>query len=222
MLQNRPLVSEERIPLRSSTETLGATLSVPDNPSGIVIFAHGSGSSRFSPRNLLVANRLIEAGFATLLTDLLTESEDAVDRVTAEFRFDIPLLAQRLLLASAHVHSHFGNRPLPRGYFGASTGAGAALIAAARRPASVSAIVSRGGRPDLAGPALPLVKAPTLLIVGGNDAPVIDLNRRAQAAMHAPTELKIVPNASHLFEEPGTLEQVADLAVGWFNVFLRA
>ncbi|HEY9085841.1 MAG TPA: dienelactone hydrolase family protein [Candidatus Tyrphobacter sp.] len=218
--QTRSIISEERIRLAGAAEDLGATLCVPLDAAGLVIFAHGSGSSRFSPRNRLVADRLGEAGYATLLTDLLTQREERVDRFTAEFRFDIPRLAQRLIVATEQLRERFAGKPLPIGYFGASTGAAAALIAAAERPQWISAVVSRGGRPDLAGDALGNVSAPTLLIVGGNDTEVIALNRRAQASMRAHTELAIVPGATHLFEEPGALERVADLAAAWFTHYL--
>lgn len=218
--QSRPLVRQERIGLPGQSETLGATLSMPTDPAGLVIFAHGSGSSRFSPRNRLVANRLGEAGCATLLTDLLTQREESADAITAEFRFDIPLLAQRLIVVTEHMREHRASAPLPIGYFGASTGAAAALIAAAQRPRWVSAVVSRGGRPDLAGDALARVAAPTLLIVGGNDTEVIALNRKARAMMRAHAELAIIPRATHLFEEPGALERVADLAAAWFARYL--
>jgi putative phosphoribosyl transferase len=213
-------ISQQRIPLKGKPETLGATLSVPAGARGVVVFAHGSGSSRFSPRNRLVADRLIQAGFATLLADLLTEREDAVDRCTGEYRFDVVLLAGRLTEASAHARAQIGGRALAMGYFGASTGAAAALIAAAQYPLAVSAIVCRGGRPDLAAAALPHVNAPVLLIVGGEDHLVLDLNRRAQALMPVRSELTIVPGATHLFEESGALERVADLAADWFGRYL--
>lgn len=189
---------------------------VPD-ASGVVLFAHGSGSSRFSPRNRFVARALREAGLSTLLLDLLTPDEEAVNEQTAQHRFDIELLASRLLVATDWLVSAPRTRDLSVGYFGASTGAGAALVAAAERPGAVGAVVSRGGRPDLAGERLREVRAPTLLIVGGDDVPVIGLNRRAQQLLAvAEQQLVIVPGASHLFEEPGTLEQVARLAADWF------
>jgi len=196
--------------------TLDGDLAVPDGARGIVLFAHGSGSSRFSPRNRAVAAALRADGLATLLLDLLTPDEERVDEVTRHLRFDVALLAARLAAATDWVTQRSEARHLAVGYFGASTGAAAALIAAAERPAPVRAVVSRGGRPDLAGAALSAVRAPTLLIVGGADTVVIDLNRQALAALHAECRLEIVPGATHLFEEPGTLEEVARLAREWF------
>lgn len=197
---------------------LGAELRTPPRPHGLIIFAHGSGSSRFSPRNQIVAQALVEAGFATLLLDLLTEDEAA----RRENVFDIGLLSERVVQAVDWAGDQPGLRGLPVGLFGASTGAGAALRAAAARPAAVRAVVSRGGRPDLAGEALPAVEAPTLLIVGGRDEPVIELNRRAQSQMSAVVALQIVPGATHLFEEPGTLDAVVRLAIRWFGAHLHA
>jgi putative phosphoribosyl transferase len=194
-------------------------LAVPAEPRGMVLFAHGSGSSRFSPRNQSVAHALQHAGMATLLLDLLTKVEEAVDERTSELRFDIPRLAERLLGATEWVANDPRTRDLKIGYFGASTGAGAALLAAEGRD-DIFAVVSRGGRPDLAGPALSRVTAATLLIVGGNDIQVIELNRKAMAQMRAPVRLEIVPGASHLFEEPGTLDKVAQLAREWFQSYL--
>ncbi|MCL7744138.1 dienelactone hydrolase family protein [Guyparkeria hydrothermalis] len=191
-------------------------LGMPANPRGLVIFAHGSGSSRHSPRNHFVARQLREVGLATLLFDLLSEAEDRV----YEKRFDIDLLAERLAQASAWAHADPELAGLPQGYFGASTGAAAALNAAARLPGMAQAVVSRGGRPDLSGESLPLVEAPTLLIVGGADTQVIELNRWAKAQMRATCELAIVPGATHLFEEPGTLFQAAQLAADWFTRWL--
>ena len=198
-------------------------LSLPPAARGIVVFAHGSGSGRLSPRNRAVAELLVEAGFGTLLVDLLTSEEEARDMVTGRLRFDIPLLADRVIGAIDWLvaKGRFGELPasaayLPVGGFGASTGAAAALIAAAERPERVAAVVSRGGRPDLAGAALTRVMAPTLLIVGGRDTEVLRLNRRAQAALAGPSRLEIVPGAGHLFEEPGALERVAELARDWF------
>jgi dienelactone hydrolase len=186
-----------------------------------VIFAHGSGSSRKSGRNRYVARVLNEAGFGTLLMDLLTAEEEEVDLRTAHLRFDIPFLARRLEEATDWMTSETVAAALPIGYFGASTGAAAALIAAADRPRTVSAVVSRGGRPDLAERALQHVVAPTLLIVGGYDGPVIEMNRSAYHQLTAEKDMQIVPGATHLFEEPGTLEQVAELASHWFTRFLR-
>jgi pimeloyl-ACP methyl ester carboxylesterase len=183
----------------------------------LVVFAHGSGSSRFSPRNTFVAETLQSRGFATLLFDLLTERE-ALNRRNV---FDIPLLGSRVAEAVSWATSHPDTAQLPIGLFGASTGAAAALVAAAEQPAEVKAVVSRGGRPDLAGQALFRVKAPTLLIVGGHDYEVIELNREAKAMMRCDNRLAIVPGATHLFEEPGTLEQVVDLAGGWFAEHLQ-
>lgn len=200
---------------------LDGDLTVPDQALGIVIFAHGSGSGRKSPRNRIVAEWLNDAGLATLLFDLLTAEEDQIDRWTREYRFDIPRLGERLTGAVDWVSGHDATSDLPIGLFGASTGAAAALIAAAQRPEKVKAVVSRGGRPDLANEALPRVQAPTLLIVGGDDDVVIDLNREAAAQMQAEKQLEIVPGASHLFEEPGTLEEVGRLTIDWFQKRLR-
>ena len=197
-------------------------LRVPDPVNGLVIFAHGSGSSRFSSRNRRVAEFLHREGFATLLLDLLTTDEDAVDERTMEFRFDIPRLGPRVSAAADWAATRPDLRRLAIGCFGASTGAAAALVAAAERPDNIRAVVSRGGRPDLAGDALPLVTAPTLLVVGGNDVPVIGMNRDAMRQMRAHVELEIVPGATHLFEEPGTLEQVERLAADWFTRYLTA
>jgi putative phosphoribosyl transferase len=187
---------------------------------GIVLFAHGSGSSRFSPRNVLVARALQRAGIGTLLFDLLTRAEEAVDLYTRQHRFDIQLLAERLVDATLWLDTQAATHSHRVGYFGASTGSAAALIAAARLGAGVSAVVSRGGRPDLADAELPNVTAPTLLIVGGDDDIVIELNNRAYRRLPCEKQLTIVPGASHLFEEPGTLEKVADLASDWFQQHL--
>jgi dienelactone hydrolase len=187
----------------------------------VVLFAHGSGSSRFSSRNRFVAEQLNLAGLATLLIDLLTPDEELVDDRTAELRFNVPMLADRLVAAIDWLKREPATASLPIGLFGASTGGGAALIAAARQPDHVAAVVSRGGRPDLAGSALPDVKAPTLLIVGGEDDIVIDLNQRAMSMMTGAADLQIVPGASHLFEEPGALPRVAQLAGQWFNRYLK-
>jgi dienelactone hydrolase len=198
---------------------LAGTLSIPGGAIGIVLFAHGSGSSRFSPRNREVANALEEAGFGTLLFDLLTAQEAAIDEVTRRYRFDIPPLGRRLVAATNWMRKRHAE--LSIGYFGASTGAGAALIAAAARPDDIVAVVSRGGRPDLAGEALPAVHAPTLLIVGGEDHQVIELNQSALDRMRCPRRLTLVPGAAHLFEEPGTLDEVIRLATAWFGRYLR-
>jgi pimeloyl-ACP methyl ester carboxylesterase len=182
----------------------------------VVVFAHGSGSGRFSPRNRAVAQVLVQSGLATLLADLLTPEEEAEDMRTARLRFDVPMLGRRVVGAIDWLAREAEIGDLPVGCFGSSTGAAAALIAAAERPERVAAVVSRGGRPDLAGPWLPRVRAPALLIVGGHDTEVIRLNRQAQAQMRAPSELAVVPGAGHLFEEPGALAQVAALARDWF------
>ncbi len=198
------------------------SLVVPDGARGLVLFAHGSGSSRFSPRNRYVAGVLSDAGLATLLVDLLTQDEERRDLRTRELRFDVELLAGRLLAAAAWAGEDERTRGLPLGLFGASTGAAAALVAAAREPAAVCAVVSRGGRPDLAGTALAGVQAPTLLVVGERDELVLGLNRQAREAMtQAVVELEVVRGATHLFEERGALERVADLARGWFERYLR-
>ncbi|WP_026876025.1 dienelactone hydrolase family protein [Jiangella gansuensis] len=197
-------------------------LTVPENAHGAVLFAHGSGSSRHSPRNRSVARALQRRGLATLLTDLLTEDEERADLATGEYRFDIGLLAGRLELASRWLAGEPSTAVLPLGYFGASTGAAAALVAAAGSGVRVSAVVSRGGRPDLAGDALRSVEAPTLLIVGGEDEPVIGLNQEAFQRMHCVRELEIVPGATHLFEEPGALDDAARLAGDWFTAHLGA
>ncbi|WP_026280538.1 dienelactone hydrolase family protein [Thioalkalivibrio sp. ALE9] len=191
-------------------------LDLPGSPIGLVIFAHGSGSSRLSPRNHQVAGTLQDSGLATLMFDLLTEEEDR----TYANRFDIELLGRRLVQACQWATAQPTLAALPLGLFGASTGAAAALRAAAAAPQAIRAVVSRGGRPDLAGNALQRVESPTLLIVGGLDTTVIQLNRQAQALMHARCDLEIIPGATHLFEEPGTLEQAADLAAAWFRQWL--
>ena len=201
---------------------LQGDLVIPEKASGIIAFAHGSGSSRRSPRNQYVAQVLQKGGLATLLFDLLTADEGRIDARTAHLRFDIALLARRLSEATAWLKKDPDTRDLPVGYFGASTGAAAALVAAAQRPGEVFAVVSRGGRPDLAGACLPLVKASTLLIVGGEDTPVIEMNQDAFRQMHMEEKkLEIVPGATHLFEEAGTLEEVASLARDWFKRELR-
>jgi putative phosphoribosyl transferase len=215
--KRRPEVSIRAVAVSAGGASLSGDLAIVSDPQGVVLFAHGAGSSRHSPRNQFVAAVLQEAGFATLLMDLLTEQEEASERFTAHLRFDIDLLARRLLAATEWISAEPSTRGLPLGYFGASTGAASALVAAAERSDRIAAVVSRGGRPDLAGPALARVRAPTLLIVGGNDPLVLDLNRQALQEIRAETSIEIVPGASHLFEEPGTLERVAELAADWFE-----
>ena len=211
---------ERAVRIPAGPVELEGNLSVPQDAEGIVLFAHGSGSGRHSPRNRYVARALEERGLATLLFDLLTPEEEEVDLHTRHLRFDIGLLAQRLAAATDWLGQEPGTRELQIGYFGASTGAGAALVAAAERPREVGAVVSRGGRPDLAGDALPLVEAPTLLIVGGDDERVLRMNEEALARLRAEKRLEIIPGAGHLFEEPGALEEVARLAAGWFTRYL--
>ena len=212
---------EVDIPIESDRIT--GTLVIPDRPRGLVLFAHGSGSSRFSPRNRFVADRLHRAGFGTLLLDLLTPDEERVDAATGHLRFDTELLANRVIAATDWLAADKIVPSSQLGYFGASTGAAAALIAAAQRPAEVGAVVSRGGRPDLAGAALARVRAPTLLIVGADDTGVIELNQDAWRALGAERkEIQLVPGATHLFEEPGALGEVARLATGWFERTLAA
>jgi dienelactone hydrolase len=207
---------ERTINVHAGPVLLEGTLGVPANPQGVVLFAHGSGSSRFSARNRFVARALRDAGLATLLLDLLTRREEEVDQVTAQHRFDIPLLAERLVAAIDWLSENPDTADLSVGVFGASTGGGAAIVAAAARPTRVRAVVSRGGRPDLAGDALSAIDAPTLLIVGGRDEMVIDLNEQARDRMRALVRLDVVPGATHLFEEQGALERVAELARDWF------
>ena len=198
--------------------TLNGSLCIPEKPQGVVLFAHGSGSGRNSPRNRFVASQLCEARLATLLVDLLTDREEEADRYTGHLRFNIQLLANRLVGATDWLAEYPRTADLSVGYFGASTGGGAALVAATHRPDRVGAVVSRGGRPDLAGDALPDVLAPTLLIVGGDDRQVLALNEDAHARLGAPIKkLVVVPGATHLFEEPGKLEEVARLASEWFG-----
>lgn len=202
---------------------LHGDLTLPREAAGLVVFAHGSGSSRHSPRNRFVAQRINAAGLGTLLMDLLTADEERVDQITRELRFDIGLLARRVAQTVSWVRKQKSLAALSVGLFGSSTGAAAALVAAADMPAGeVAAVVSRGGRPDLAAEALVLVKCPTLMLVGGNDEVVIDLNEQAKAQMSCEVQLTIVPGATHLFEEPGTLEKVADLAADWFQRYLSA
>lgn len=213
--------TERTIALSTDGVTLDGTLGLPKNARGIVLFAHGSGSRRFSPRNRYVARVFRDAGLATLLLDLLSAAEEDVDAITRHHRFDIAMLADRLVAAIDWLCGERQTSDLPVGLFGASTGGGAALVAAAQRPDRVDAVVSRGGRPDLAGEWLPRVQAPTLLIVGGFDEVVMTLNTRARASMRAEVRLEIVPGATHLFEEPGKLERVAELARDWFLSHLR-
>lgn len=218
----------QEVQISSGAAELRGDLIVPPAAQGIVLFAHGSGSSRHSPRNQRVAQHIRTAGIATLLFDLLTAEEEAVDLYTRHLRFDIELLAQRLmeatrwvLNAEATLRQQANFQHLRIGFFGASTGAGAALIAAARLGHNVGAVVSRGGRPDLAGAALPQVQAPTLLIVGGHDVPVVELNEEALRQLRCTKAIQIIPGATHLFEEPGALAQVAQLATAWFQQHLQ-
>ncbi|RUP05597.1 MAG: hypothetical protein EKK34_07525 [Mycobacterium sp.] len=213
----KPPLRDEEIVVAVRRVSVAGHLTIPQQPKGVVVFAHGSGSSRHSPRNQYVARVLNDAGFATVLFDLLTPDEER-DRANV---FDIPLLASRLVDITGWLAAQPDTAALPVGYFGASTGAGAALAAAANPGVKVAAVVSRGGRPDLAGEALRHVHSPTLLIVGGRDEMVLELNRRARAAMPAECKIAVVPGATHLFEEPGTLEQVAMLARGWFTNHLN-
>ena len=208
-------VHAQQVMITGRGVSLIGDLTVPSNAVGIVVFAHGSGSGRMSPRNRAVAHELVHGSFATLLFDLLTPEEEVAERYTRHLRFDIPLLANRLVGAIEWVQSQHELSALPVGLFGASTGAAAALIASTR--ADVAAVVSRGGRPDLAGVALARVTCPTLLIVGGADVEVLDLNRRAQQRMCAPTSLHIVVGAGHLFEEPGAMREVIEHALAWFR-----
>jgi putative phosphoribosyl transferase len=215
-----PAPHERTVAIPAGGAELTGILAVPPDAGGVVVFAHGSGSGRLSPRNRAVAGELQRAGLATLLMDLLTPAEEAEDIRTARLRFDVGLLGERVIAAIDWLAAEPSAAELPVGSFGASTGAAAALIAAAERPARVGAVVSRGGRPDLAGPALPHVTAPTLMIVGGRDTEVIRLNRAAQALLGGPSRLEIVPGAGHLFEEPGALQRVTQLARDWFLTHL--
>lgn len=219
------MVHRQAIPISevfvaSAQVTLPGFLAIPEEASGIVLFAHGSGSSRFSSRNRFVAEVLNEAGLATLLFDLLTPGENRIDEQTRQFRFNIDLLATRLRGAVDWIHQRGDTATMRIGLFGASTGAAAALIAAADQPGLVGAVVSRGGRPDLAGEALPRVQSPTLLIVGGDDLTVLELNRRAAQMLRVEHRVDVVPGATHLFEEPGTLEQASQAARDWFVTHL--
>jgi putative phosphoribosyl transferase len=214
---NGIMAEPDSVRIAANGATLDGDLAIPSGATGIAVFAHGSGSSRFSPRNRMVAGELNRAGIATLLVDLLTPAEDRVDRRTARLRFDIPLLARRLVQVTDWVDGQAATERLAVGYFGASTGAAAALVGAALRPHRVVAVVSRGGRPDLAAEALPRVRAATLLIVGGADVEVLYLNRQALQAIRAEKRLDVVEGATHLFEEPGALEQVAALSSEWLR-----
>src|SRR6478672_87218 len=207
-------MTEVQIP--AGRAVLSGNLTIPENAIGLVLFAHGSGSSRHSPRNQFVARTLNRSGLGSLLFDLLTPEEEALDLYTREHRFNIGLLAERLVHATSWARQKDETRDLRIGYFGSSTGGAAALVAATELPQDVGAVVSRGGRPDLAGAALPRVQAPTLLIVGGNDDTVIELNEMARDQMRCEVKLEIIPGATHLFEEPGALEKVAKLASDWF------
>ncbi len=215
-MRDADTIQRTDVTVQTGEVVLEGNLALPTGTEAIVVFAHGSGSSRHSPRNQLVADTLNQAGLATLLFDLLTPAEEQIDVLTRELRFNITLLAERLTGTVDWVKHYAPTTDLQIGLFGASTGAAAALITAAQRPDVVGAVVSRGGRPDLAGDALPRVKAPTQLIVGGEDRQVIALNRQASALLHGEHRIDIVPGATHLFEEPGTLEEVARLACSWF------
>lgn len=216
-MNGMPTTVQHEVRIPAGQVKLPGELILPEEARGVVFFAHGSGSSRFSPRNRFVAAELQAGGMGTLLMDLLTRDEEVEDDMTAQLRFDIALLARRLEAATDWLAAEPQTSTLPIGYFGASTGGGAALVAAAARPDLVAAVVSRGGRPDLAAHALPAVRSPTLLIVGGNDGPVIEMNRWALARLRCEKQLNVVPGATHLFEEPGALEEVARLAREWFT-----
>ena len=216
-----PQVARHQVTVTAGTVQLDGNLNIPKRAFGVVLFAHGSGSSRLSPRNQYVAHTLQQQGLATLLIDLLTADEEQHEARTRHLRFDIGLLTGRLIAATDWLKENSDTQELPLGYFGASTGAAAALAAAAERPNEVRAIVSRGGRPDLAGDSLPRVQAPTLLIVGGQDTVVIDLNREAFSRLTVERKLQIIPGATHLFEETGALEEVARLAGQWFDIYLK-
>jgi pimeloyl-ACP methyl ester carboxylesterase len=214
-------VEQRTVRIETGTVTLDGDLGIPPNAHAVVLFAHGSGSSRFSSRNKRVASLLQSCGFATLLMDLLTPNEDDIDRHSGEYRFDIGRLAERLVGAVEWLGREAATARLPVAIFGASTGGGAALVAAAEVPDRIAAVVSRGGRPDLAGAALAHVRAPTLLIVGGADEPVLELNREALAQLRAPARLEVIPGATHLFEEPGALDEVARHAGTWIETYAR-
>lgn len=221
-MNNKSKTSLRSIKIQMNDLILNGDLQIPENSNEIILFAHGSGSSRLSPRNRLVADALNHQNFATLLFDLLTPEEEIIDEQTRQFRFDIPLLATRLIQTTDWLLSQNEFKNFNIAYFGASTGAAAALIAAAERANIVKAVVSRGGRPDLAGDYLSKVEAPTLLIVGSWDEPVIELNKQAMSIMQCEVELKIIPEATHLFEEPGKLEEVIQLASKWFSMTMDA
>lgn len=216
-MANFTLDTEHPVSIPSGPVHLEGILHIPKSARGIVLFAHGSGSSRLSPRNQFIARTLQQKKMATLLFDLLTQEEDELDTRTSQFRFDIPFLSERLIAATHWLANNPVLKALPVGYFGASTGGGAALVAAARLADTIKAVVSRGGRPDLADESLAYVKAPTLLIVGGLDETVITLNKMALAQLHCEKKFEIVDGATHLFEEPGKLELVAVLAAAWFD-----
>ena len=217
--RGQELIEQRPVRVAAGGLALEGDLSVPTHARGVVLFAHGSGSSRFSSRNRHVATVLQESGFATLLLDLLTPNEEQLDRLSGQYRFDIGRLAERLIRAADWLASEDSTTSLALSMFGASTGGGAALFAAAELPERVAAVVSRGGRPDLAGDALGRVVAPTLLIVGGNDDVVLELNRAALAKLRATARLEVIPGATHLFEEPGALDEVARHAVAWFEAY---
>lgn len=218
---DKAIVEKGEVLIRAGAVLLNGELIVPKAAKGIVLFAHGSGSSRHSPRNQYVARVIRDSGVGTLLFDLLTNEEEEIDNYTRELRFDINLLARRLVAATKWLAEENYTKELRPGYFGASTGGAAALVAAGELGGKIGAVVSRGGRPDLAGEALPHVKAATLLIVGGFDGPVIQMNEEAYAQLQCVKELKIIPGATHLFEEPGKLEEVANLASKWFVKHLQ-
>ena len=223
MAQRLPtdMTVERLVKVTAGGATLDGNLAIPENPKGLVLFAHGSGSSRHSPRNRQVAKQFYDGGLATLLMDLLTAEEERIDQRTRALRFDIGLLSERLVGATDWLQAQTATAELTLGYFGASTGAAAALRAAAKRPDVAGAVVSRGGRPDLAGEALSQVRAPTLFIVGGHDVDVLALNRQALARLAAAEKaLEIIPGATHLFEQPGALDAVAELAQRWFTRYL--
>jgi putative phosphoribosyl transferase len=208
------------VQIPSGEVVVNGNLEVPESASGLVLFAHGSGSSRFSPRNTYVAGLMNKKGIATLLIDLLTAEEESVDEYTGQYRFDVDMLAERLVNSTHWLKTNPATKKFTVGYFGASTGAAAALLAAAKLPNEISAVVSRGGRPDLAGEHLAKVKAPTLLIVGGDDTEVLEMNKQALKLIRVEKRLEVVPGATHLFEEPGTLQKAAALAIDWFEKYL--